>query len=76
MKVDFRAIPSSGDPEGMPVNYKTPPANRLKTLRGHLLRTIVRDDIRSFDGLRNLESHEFAADAGLSTADRLVMLTD
>ncbi len=54
---------------------RTPNSNRLKTLRGKLLRQIVTDSIDSRDALMTTASADYAATAELSTEDSIVFTT-
>lgn len=51
-KVDFREIQENG-------NYKTPTANKLKTLRGTLLRQILEEDVHKVTELFKIESSNY-----------------
>ena len=55
MKADFRTVMDGG-------KTKTPTANRLKTLRGLLLRQIITDGIDSFESLATLSSSDYFAE--------------
>lgn len=58
-RADFREINHMGE-------SRTPPSNRLKTLRGLLLRQIITDRINSISELSQAESEEYM----VSTCDR------
>ena len=75
MKVDFKEVKASETGDGT-LSYKTPIANKLKMLRGKLLRHIIKEGIDSFDALRNFEGPDFQPDPELSSSTNLVMLTD
>lgn len=51
LKADFRTVTPGG-------GYKTPSANRLKTLRGRLLRQIIQDNITTF-GQLDISSEDY-----------------
>lgn len=51
-KVDFVEIAEGGKP-------KTPPANKLKTMRGTLLRQILSEDIASISELKSVTSDDY-----------------
>lgn len=54
---------------------RTPTANRLKTLRGELLRQIITQQIDSFDALCFLENDNYIADSTLGPDGTIVFTT-
>lgn len=75
IKVDFKEILPDQSYEGE-LKYKTPNANKLKTLRGQLLRQIALEGISDSRALLKIESPHFVVDHESSTPDRIVMLCD
>ena len=66
-KVDFKEMTEGGA-------LRTPRANRLKTLRGLLLRYIVSHRIESVDQLLSIESDEFMPDRDADLPDSTIRL--
>ncbi len=54
---------------------RTPNSNRLKTLRGKLLRQIITDGIDNIDSLLTASGNDYAATPELSTCDSIVFTT-
>lgn len=67
-KVDFRETHPGG-------NVRTPPSNRLKTLRGHLLRQIISYNIATPEELLSLTSDLYMADPDASAHGSIVFVT-
>lgn len=67
-KADFAEVRPGGE-------LKTPTANRLKTLRGQLLRQIVSDDISDASVLATLIGDDYVADASMHSPGRIVFVT-
>lgn len=68
IKAEFHEIQAGGI-------TRTPNSNRLKTLRGLLLRQIITDAIDSPEALINTCSAEYAANPALSTSGSIVFTT-
>lgn len=75
IKIDFKQVKASENGDGE-LLYTTPMANRLKTLRGKLLRRMAMEGIDSVERLKELESEEYQYDEESSTDTNLVFLTD
>ena len=56
-------------------NCKTPNANRLKTLRGELLRQIIVERIDSLDELCRLENNDYVADGTIAPDGTITFTT-
>ena len=57
--VDFKEYSSAG-------KLRTPPANKLKEMRGRLLRTVITRQIADLDSMKTAESDDFAFDSEAS----------
>lgn len=67
-KADFVEVKTGGE-------LKTPDANRLKTLRGQLLRQIVSEDITDASTLATLSGEDYIADPTMHSPGRMVFVT-
>lgn len=67
VKVDFRSVADGG-------TLKTPHSTLLKTLRGQLLREIIRQDIRSIDSLMSFESDKMYVDPDSDPATGIITM--